>query len=275
MTVKRYLRNRILPTLGVLIVLAGAISCSSKGTSSDNPVEESRYPAIKDLLTDAIPQVCQSLNDALKAEYETDTALIPGLTWPVALTAHRRNKANNFADSTTSWVVIYAVPSSGILYQWNLGRYDTAGTIPHLSPRVASRVEHGLTYQYAQGTGDTALIWNVTLHVTLNHLDKDTALVSVTMHATYKAGQTCDGLCEDYTITISNGRLTKVGGEFDVSTLTDDIAAEFTRTEVGAIIGETAHFNWDINGSITSPGHVSLRVASGNFARSEDYTLCP
>jgi hypothetical protein len=273
----RYLSNRILPVVGVLVILAVAISCSNKSTNPQNPVEEVRYPAIKEILTDAIPQFCQSLHDALRAEYETDTALIPGLVWPVNLPAHRRNRENNYADSTTSWFVIYSpvIANGQIGYQWNLGRYDTAGTIPHLSPRVASRVEHRLTYNYAVGTGDTALVWIVTLHVTLTDLDKDTALVTATLHATYRAGQTCDGLCDDFTVTLSNGRLTKVGGLFDVATLTDDITADLKRTEPGAIIGITAHFEWAVNGTIASPGHVSLRVTSGKFDRAEDYSLCP
>lgn len=275
MTLTRFWHPRITLLMG-LLALGLLLGCSDKGNNA-TAIEESLYPEVRQLLNGALGQFCININDALEARYETDTALIPGLVWPEEVPPRHRSTPQNFADTSTSWYVVFSGLDDTINYGlvWKLGRYDSEGTMSHLSPDTATRVEHDLDYTRVDGSGEDAPTWRVHVHVTLRELDSDTLGVTLMCTARWNIGDRCSGGCEDYEIALSNGRITRVGDDFDASTLTGDFEATLERTEFGAIVGIDARYVWQVEGAVTSSGPIPLTVESGQFSRTENYDLCP
>lgn len=258
--------------------MLGTVGCmSDKAANSESPMEAARYPAFETHLESAFAELCASFNDALAARITTDTATIPGIEWPFEMPPRRRDGTTNFVDENTSWGVGYnrQIDTTRYAAFWDLGRLVDTGVIAHMSPIVATRVEHELSYGRIDGFGDEEVSWDAILDVTLSELDTETAQLSARFEGSHQIPEQCGGLaCDVIEIVVTNGQFGKVDGQLDLSTLSCTVTGTIKLTEFDVLLGHDAIFTWEIEGTVTN-GIATVTASSGNFiATSTYYSLC-
>jgi hypothetical protein len=275
MTTRTWIGWSLTVAVAGLLGMAGCMD--DKGANGDTPLEAERYPAAQLAVDSALSQMCVVINDALVARLETDTGAIPGLEWPFPMPPRRRDGNSNFVDENTSWGVGYnrVIDTTRYVAFWDLGRLVDTGVLIHTSPIEASRVVHEVIYGRIDGFGDGAVEWEGVLKVTLDDLDTETATLSANLRASYSVGKRCNEQpCDSVVIAITDAAFDKSGGVWDLGTLSGQVSGRIRRTEFDVILGYDVVFAWDLSGAIVD-GTVNLRLASGRFAQSDTYTVCP
>jgi hypothetical protein len=269
--------ERGLQVLAAVAVLSFVGCMSDKGTNDETPFEAARYPIIQAHLDSAITQFCVMFEDALAARLVTDTGLIPGLKWPFKLPARRRDGASPLVTDSISWGVGYdrLIDTTRHIGFWSLGRFVDTGVLVHTSSLPASRVRHSLQYGLIDGFGDDRVAWGGFVEAYISHLDSDTASVEAIIDASHSIGQLCHKMpCDDVDIRLSGGTVGKIAGTFDFSTLSATIQGTIKFTELNAILGFDAVYEWEISGAIVN-GLATLTISSGRFSQTDTYPLCP
>ncbi len=258
----------------LVLVFSGCMT--DKGANGDTPFEAARYAAMQAYLQDAFDQLCASYNDALEAQFETDTASIPALTWPFSIPARRHVGSNQPTDEDISWGVGYNVLSgtTRLFARWDLGRLADTGRLVFDSPLPASRVTHNLVYVRNDQFDEVEENWEANIHVNLNNLDEATATATSEFTAAHTISEQCGGLaCDEIEIVITEGEISKAGGNFDAGTLAAVVNGTITLTEFDIILGHEAIYTWEISGTF-SGGLANLTLSSGEFSETSTYSLC-
>lgn len=267
-------RVRALAAVAMLTLLG---CMSDKGTNDETPFEAARYPMVQAHLDSAITQFCVMFEDALAARLVTDTGLIPGLKWPFTLPARRRDGASPLVTDSISWGVGYdrLIDTTRYIAFWSLGRFVDTGVLVHTSQIAATRVRHSLQYGLINGFGDDRVAWGAFVEAYISHLDKDTASVVATIDASHSIRQLCNKTpCDDIDIRIADGTVGKSAGAFDFSTLSGTVEGTIKFTELSALLGFDAVYEWEISGAIAN-GLATLTISSGRFTQTDTYPLCP